>query len=98
MPGYVIAEVTVTHPEEYARYREMVPPTVAKYGGRFVVRGGKTETVEGEWAPTRLVVIEFESAARARVVGKRGVPRGQSAAPAHRAVERAHRRGGLSPT
>ena len=66
MPGYVIAEVTVTHPEEYARYREMVPPTVAKYGGRFVVRGGKTETVEGEWAPTRLVVIEFESAARAR--------------------------------
>jgi uncharacterized protein (DUF1330 family) len=66
MPGYVIAEVTVTHPEEYARYREMVPPTVAKYGGRFVVRGGKTETVEGEWTPTRLVVIEFESAARAR--------------------------------
>jgi uncharacterized protein (DUF1330 family) len=66
MPGYVIAEVTVTHPEEYARYREMVPPTVAKYGGRFVVRGGKTETVEGEWTPTRLVVIEFESAARAK--------------------------------
>jgi uncharacterized protein (DUF1330 family) len=66
MPGYVIAEVTVTHPEEYARYREMVPPTVAKYGGRFVVRGGKTETVEGEWSPSRLVVIEFESAARAR--------------------------------
>jgi uncharacterized protein (DUF1330 family) len=66
MPGYVIAEVTVTHPEEYARYREMVPPTVAKYGGRFVVRGGKTETVEGQWSPTRLVVIEFESAARAK--------------------------------
>ena len=66
MPGYVIAEVTVTHPEEYARYREMVPPTVAKYGGRFVVRGGKTETVEGDWTPTRLVVIEFESAARAK--------------------------------
>ena len=66
MPGYVIAEVTVTHPEEYARYREMVPPTVAKYGGRFIVRGGKTETVEGDWKPTRLVVIEFESAARAK--------------------------------
>jgi uncharacterized protein (DUF1330 family) len=66
MPGYVIAEVTVTHPEEYAKYREMVPPTVAKYGGRFVVRGGKTEAVEGEWTPTRLVVIEFESAARAK--------------------------------
>jgi uncharacterized protein (DUF1330 family) len=66
MPGYVIAEVTVTEPQGFEKYREMVPATVAKYGGRFVVRGGKLETLEGEWQPRRLVVIEFASAARAR--------------------------------
>jgi uncharacterized protein (DUF1330 family) len=66
MPGYVIAEVTVTEPQGFEKYREMVPATVAKYGGRFVVRGGKLETLEGEWQPKRLVVIEFASAARAR--------------------------------
>jgi uncharacterized protein (DUF1330 family) len=66
MPGYVIAEVTVTEPQGFEKYREMVPATVAKYGGRFVVRGGKLETLEGEWQPRRLVVLEFASAARAR--------------------------------
>jgi uncharacterized protein (DUF1330 family) len=66
MPGYVIAEVTVTDPPGFEKYRQMVGPTVARYGGRFVVRGGKTETVEGQWEPTRLIVLEFESAARAK--------------------------------
>ena len=66
MPGYVIAEVTVTDPQGFEKYRTMVPPTIAKYGGTYVVRGGRTETVEGEWQPTRLVVLQFESAARAR--------------------------------
>jgi uncharacterized protein (DUF1330 family) len=66
MPGYVIAEVTVTDPQGFEKYREMVPATIARYGGRFVVRGGKLETLEGDWKPKRLVVIEFESAARAK--------------------------------
>jgi uncharacterized protein (DUF1330 family) len=66
MPGYVIAEVTVTEPQGFEKYREMVPAAVSKYGGRFVVRGGKLETLEGEWQPRRLVVIEFASAARAK--------------------------------
>jgi uncharacterized protein (DUF1330 family) len=66
MPGYVIAEVTVTDPQGFEKYREMVPATIARYGGRFVVRGGTLETLEGDWKPKRLVVIEFESAARAR--------------------------------
>ena len=66
MPGYVIAEVTVTDPPGFEKYRQMVGPTVARYGGRFVVRGGKTETVEGQWEPTRLIVLEFESTARAK--------------------------------
>jgi uncharacterized protein (DUF1330 family) len=66
MPGYVIAEVTVTDPQGFERYREMVPATIAKYGGRFIARGGKLETLEGQWKPKRLVIIEFESAARAK--------------------------------
>lgn len=66
MPAYVVVEVEVKDPERYARYREMVPPSLAKYGGRFVVRGGKTETLEGRWSPKRLVTVEFESVEKAK--------------------------------
>jgi uncharacterized protein (DUF1330 family) len=66
MAAYVIAEVTITDPPGYDAYRQMVPATVAKYGGKFVVRGGQLEMLEGNWAPKRLVVIEFESAERAK--------------------------------
>jgi uncharacterized protein (DUF1330 family) len=44
----------------------MVPATIAKYGGKFVVRGGTVETLEGRWDPQRLVILEFESAERAK--------------------------------
>ena len=66
MAAYVIAEVTITDPSGFEAYRQMVPATVAKYGGKFVVRGGQMEMLEGNWAPKRLVVIEFESAERAK--------------------------------
>jgi uncharacterized protein (DUF1330 family) len=66
MPAYVIAEVTVTDPQGFERYRQMVPSTIAQYGGRYVVRGGKCETLEGAWNPARLVVLEFDSVERAR--------------------------------
>jgi uncharacterized protein (DUF1330 family) len=66
MAGYVIAEVEVTDPQQFEEYRKMVPATVEKYGGRFVVRGGSTETLEGQWAPKRLVIIQFDSVERAK--------------------------------
>ena len=66
MAAYVIAEVTITDPQGYEAYRQMVPATVAKYGGKFVVRGGPLEKLEGNWEPKRLVIIEFESAERAK--------------------------------
>jgi uncharacterized protein (DUF1330 family) len=66
MAAYVIADLTITDPEGFAVYRTMVPATIARYGGKYVVRGGKTETLEGGWDPKRVVVIEFESAERAR--------------------------------
>jgi uncharacterized protein (DUF1330 family) len=66
MSAYVIAEVNVTDPDQFAEYRKLVPPTIEKYGGRFVVRGGTVETKEGGWAPARMVVIEFPSMDQAR--------------------------------
>lgn len=65
MSAYVIAEVSITDPEPYEEYRRQVPATLAKYGGRFLVRGGAVETVEGGWAPARIVVLEFASMAQA---------------------------------
>jgi uncharacterized protein (DUF1330 family) len=66
MPAYVIAQLTITDPEGFETYRNMVPATIAKYGGKFVVRGGNVETLEGHWDTQRLVIIEFENAERAK--------------------------------
>ena len=66
MAAYVIAQIEVTDPEGYARYREMAPATVEQYGGRYIVRGGEVEALEGDWAPTRLVILQFDSVERAK--------------------------------
>ena len=66
MAAYVIAEVEVTDSTAYEAYRKLVPATVAQYGGKFLVRGGATETKEGGWAPARLVILEFASMEQAR--------------------------------
>jgi uncharacterized protein (DUF1330 family) len=66
MPAYIIADVTVTDLPAMEEYRKQVPATLAKYGGRFLVRGGAHQTVEGDWKPSRLVVLEFPSMAEAR--------------------------------
>ena len=66
MPAYLIADVDVQDPEGYARYRELSSASVARHGGRWVVRGGEHETLEGDWDPGRLVVIEFDDADAAR--------------------------------
>lgn len=66
MAAYIVVEVDVRDGERYEDYKRMVPPTLARYGGRFVVRGGAAETLEGDWSPGRIVVVEFPSAERAR--------------------------------
>lgn len=66
MAAYVIADVTVKNPDAYAEYRKQVLPTITKYGGRFIVRGGAHETLEGDWRPGRVVVIEFPDMAAAK--------------------------------
>ena len=66
MPAYVIADVTVTDPATMEEYRKQVPGTIARYGGRYLVRGGAHQTLEGEWKPNRLVILEFPSLAQAQ--------------------------------
>lgn len=66
MPAYIIADVEITDPVRYAEYIRVVPETIARYGGRFLVRGGTTEVLEGAWNPRRLVVLEFDSVQRAK--------------------------------
>jgi len=63
MSAYLIADVNVENADIYAEYRRQVLPLIERYGGRFIVRGGAHETLEGDWRPARLVVIEFPSMA-----------------------------------
>ena len=66
MVAYVIVDITITDPAGYEEYKKLAPPTVAAYGGKYLARGGRVETREGDWAPARLVILEFESAERAK--------------------------------
>ena len=66
MPAYLIVQVAVTDTAGYDEYKKMVPSSLAAYGGKFVVRGGACETLEGSWQPQRLVVLEFPSVAKAK--------------------------------
>jgi uncharacterized protein (DUF1330 family) len=66
MPAYLVADVDVHDPERYAEYVRLASGTVDEHGGRYLVRGGETEALEGDWSPRRLIVIEFPSRAAAR--------------------------------
>jgi uncharacterized protein (DUF1330 family) len=59
MPAYLIADIDITDPAGYEEYRKRVPALIAAHGGRYLVRGGSIEALEGSWAPTRIAVIEF---------------------------------------
>lgn len=64
-PGYVVAEVDVTDPATFAKYAAKAPGTIAQYGGHYVIRGGKFDSIEGD-APKRFVVIQFDSVEKAK--------------------------------
>jgi uncharacterized protein (DUF1330 family) len=61
MPAYLIVDADVTDPEQYEQYKAASPGAIAAGGGRFLVRGGELAVLEGDWSPTRVVVVEFES-------------------------------------
>jgi uncharacterized protein (DUF1330 family) len=66
MPTYVIAEITIHDPQTYDRYKELAPPSIFQYGGRYATRGGSVEALEGNFERERLVILEFPSAGAAR--------------------------------
>ena len=66
MTAYAIFDIAVSDPERYEEYKKLAPPTIAAFGGKYLTRGGKIEVLEGRWAPTRIVILEFPSAERAK--------------------------------
>jgi uncharacterized protein (DUF1330 family) len=66
MSAYIFVNVEVLEPERYPQYTAQVPATLAAFGGRFIVRGGKAERLEGDYEPRRIVVIAFDTAEQAR--------------------------------
>ena len=66
MTAYVIVDINVTDPVRYEDYKSLAAPTVELYGGKYIARGGKTETLEGDWSPTRLVILQFDNAEQAK--------------------------------
>jgi uncharacterized protein (DUF1330 family) len=61
MPAYIIGRVTVTDTDQYAQYMQATPAVIAKFGGKFIARGGEKVTLEGETETARVVIIEFPS-------------------------------------
>jgi len=66
MAAYIIVDVKINETEMYEEYKRLTPASVATYQGKFIVRGGATETLEGDWKPGRIVVLEFPNAERAK--------------------------------
>jgi uncharacterized protein (DUF1330 family) len=60
MTAYLIVETNITDPDQYELYKAAGPAAVAAGGGRYIARGGELAVLEGDWAPTRLVLLEFE--------------------------------------
>lgn len=66
MPAYIIVDVKVHDPGRYEDYKKLTPGSLAPFEGKFIVRGGKTETLEGDWQPGRIVVLAFPSMEKAK--------------------------------
>jgi uncharacterized protein (DUF1330 family) len=66
MPAYIVLDVEVQDPHVYEQYKQLAPPAIAAYGGRYLARGGPTQILEGGWKPSRLVILEFPTAEKAR--------------------------------
>src|SRR5437762_11526705 len=66
MSAYIIVEVEITDPVGYEEYKKLAGPAVEQYGGKYIVRGGARETLECDWKPKRIVILQFENAERAK--------------------------------
>ena len=66
MPAYAIFDIVVTDPERYEDYKKLAPPAIAACGGKYLARGGQVDVLEGDWNPSRIVVLEFPTAEQAK--------------------------------
>ena len=66
MPAYLIVNVQITDPDRYAEYIKVVPPTLAKFGGKYLARGGRSERIEGVYEPKRMVILQFDTFEQAK--------------------------------
>ncbi len=66
MKAFIIVEIKITDPVLYEEYKKLTPASLVPFGGQFLVRGGTTETLEGEWSPERIVILEFPSVEKAK--------------------------------
>lgn len=66
MKAYVIVDITITDPTRYEDYKKLTPGSLVPFDGKFIVRGGSAETLEGQWVPGRVVVLEFPSMEKAK--------------------------------
>ena len=66
MAAYLVVDIDVTNPAQFEEYKKLAPAAIAKYGGRYLIRGGAYETLEGDWKPKRVTVVEFESVEKGR--------------------------------
>ncbi len=66
MSAYIIVDVEINNHEDYEEYKKLTPDSVIAYDGSFIVRGGVTEVLEGDWKPGRIVVLEFPTVERAK--------------------------------
>ena len=66
MRAFVIVDIEVHNPETYENYKSLASASIEVYGGKFIARGGATESLEGDWTPERIVVLEFPSVERAK--------------------------------
>jgi uncharacterized protein (DUF1330 family) len=66
VPAYLVGIVTIEDAEGFAEYARQVPELIARYGGRYIARGGTVEVLEGSWAPARVTLAEFDSLEQAK--------------------------------
>lgn len=66
MPAYVIVTIDIHDLDMYEKYKQLAPPSIGRYGGKYLTRGGNVEVREGSWTPRRFVILEFPDMATAR--------------------------------
>ena len=66
MPAFVLVDIAINDPVTYEEYKRVCPPSIKAYGGQYLARGGRTETLEGKWASSRLVILKFDSFEKAK--------------------------------